>query len=215
MNTPQHQNSRAKELKETDLANPSKAFDSRIKAQKDLLLGMYCESCSHARHYEGQRATLSHIIMLGTVGLIGVVAQGGFNMKDRPLIIAILLLGAFGAVFTTLYHIRVNRYERRAEEYRLSFDVLVFGWPSNGAELAPRTLHEILNEADLTEKRKEYAVGLRRPFRRQRMGLFRMLWPLFISLFAFLAFQFWRSDESKDKEIKLKTDNAGYVKIQE
>jgi hypothetical protein len=184
MNSTDHPNDLVKEPKEVDLISLARNSNSLLREQKDVLLGMYCESCTHARHYEDQRATISNVIMLATVGLAGVIAQGGLNNKDEPLIIAIVLVGAFGAVFTTLYYRRIKRFEKMAAEYLLSLDVLVFGWPSEGKELAPRTLQAILNEADLPQKDKTYAKEFRTRVRRERMALLRMFWPLLISLVA-------------------------------
>ena len=196
MNSAEHLNNPVKESKEGDLTRPPGDSNSLLKEQKDVLLGMYCESCTHARHYEAQRATISNIIMLATVGLVGVIAQNGFTLDDRPLIIAIVLIGACGAVFTTLYYRRIVRFGKRADEYLLALDVLVFGWPSEGTKLEPRTLQAILNEADLPEKKKTYAKELRTRVRRERLALLRMFWPLLISLVALVLFQVFAKKQS-------------------
>ncbi|HXI22307.1 MAG TPA: hypothetical protein VNG71_00425 [Pyrinomonadaceae bacterium] len=211
MNTPQPQNSRNKKSIETNLMSPLDDRNSLIKEQKDVLMGMYCESCTHARHYEDQRATISNIIILATVGLVGFVANGGLTSDDEPLIIAIVLLGACGSVFTTLYYRRISRFGKRADEYLLSLDALVFGWPSEGEKLEPRTLHAILKEADLPQKDKTYAQKSRTPVRRERMALLRMFWPLLISLAALVLASIFMNGPSTDITYKIKTDSAGCV----
>jgi len=150
--------------------------------------------------------------MLATVALIGVIAQGGLKRDDWPLTVAVALVGAFGAVFTTLYFRRIKRFEKRADEYLLALDVLVFDWTPEGKKLERRHLQAILNEADLPDKDKTYANGYRTRRRRERMAFFRMFWPLAITLFAlyFTRVALHRSN-SAEIDYKIKTDSAGCV----
>lgn len=196
-------------------SNSSTDPNNLLQAQKDVLLGMYCESSTHARHYEDQRATISNIIMLATVALIGVTATGGLRRDDWPLTVAIALVGAFGAVFTTLYFKRIKRFEKTADEYLLALDVLVFGWAPEGKKLEPRHLQAILNEADLPDADKTYAKEYRTRTRRERMAWFRMLWPLAIALLALGATIYIRNKpKASEYTYKVKTDFAGCLKFE-
>jgi hypothetical protein len=183
-----------------------------LEAQTDALLGMYCESRTHARHYEDQRATVSNIIMLATVGLIGFIAQGELARDAWLLTVAIALVGAFGAVFTALYFRRIKRFEKQADEYRLALDVLVFGWSPEGKKLEPRTLDAILTEADLPDKDKRYAKEYGTRTKPERMAWFRMFWPLAITILAIAATFYFRSKGNKSEvTYKIKTDSGGCV----
>jgi len=192
--------------------NQSTDPNNLLEAQKDVLLGMYCENRAHARHYEDQRATISNIIMLATVALIGVIAQDGLKPDDWPLTVAVALVGAFGSVFTTIYFRRIKRFEKRSDEYLLALDVLVFGWPPKGEKLEGRHLQAILKEADLPDKDKTYAKEHRTPSRREKMAWFRMFWPLAITLLALLATRaaLYRSNNA-GVSYKIKTDSGGCV----
>lgn len=195
--------------------NPSTDPNNLLQAQKDVLLGMYCENRAHARHYEGQRATVSNIIMLATVALIGIIAQGDLTFEDWPLTASIALLGGFGAVFTTLYHIRITRYEKRADECQLALDVLVFGWPGESHNLEPRTLTAIVKEAELPEDAKIYAKNDRPQFKRERMGWFRKLWPVAIAVLALIATYGARhSEQSKPSALAITRDSSGCLKLE-
>lgn len=183
-----------------------------IDVQKDVLLGMYCESCTHARHYEDQRATISNIIMLATVGLIGFIAQGELTRDAWPLTVAIALVGAFGAVFTFLYFRRIKRFEKRSDEYRLALDVLVFGWSPEGKKLEPRTLDAILSEADLPDTHKTYVKEYPTRTKPERIAWFRMLWPLAIALLAIAATFYVRGKPgTSGATYKIKSDSGACV----
>lgn len=215
MNPPDHNDSLKKESKERDLTNPPNEVVSLIKEQKDVLLAMYCENRAHARHYEGQRATVSNIIMLATVALIGIIAQGDLTFEDWPLTASIALLGGFGAVFTTLYQTRITRYEKRADECHLALDVLLFGWPGESHKLEPRTLTAIVKEADLPEDAKIYANNDRPRFRRERMAWFRKLWPVAIAVLALIATYGARhSEQSKPSALEITRDSSGCLKLE-
>lgn len=195
--------------------NQSTDPNNLLQVQKDVLLAMHCENRAHARHYEGQRATVSNIIMLATVALIGMIAQGGLRHEDWPLTASIALLGGFGAVFTTLYHIRITRYEKRADECQLALDVLVFDWPAKSHNLEPRTLAAIIKEADLPEDAQTYAKNDRPRFRRERVAWFRKLWPLAIAALALVATYGARNSKPPETSaaLEITSDSSGCLKL--
>ena len=146
-----------------------------IKERKDALLGMYCESCTHARHYEDQRATVANMILLATVGLIGYI--GHLDHEDWPLTLAIMLLGIFGSVFTAIYFDRISRFERRADGFQKALDELLFERHEFEGNVA--TLSQIEDAADGQRAEKFQSPGKLRAAK-----LFRMFWPLFIAIIA-------------------------------
>lgn len=191
MNSAEHLNNPVKESKEVDMTRPPGDSNSLLKEQKDVLLGMYCESCTHARHYENQRATISNIIMLATVGLIGYI--GHLDHEDWVLTLAIMLLGVFGTAFTALYFKRISRYEERADKFRSALDALLFR--RQESEEDSTTLTRIQTWAD-----RDTAKKFQKLHKLRAVSLFRMFWPLLI---AFIAFGFtvyaWRTPKTPDK----------------
>jgi hypothetical protein len=205
MNTPQHQNTRNEESIETNLVSPPDDRNSLIKEQKDVLLGMYCESCTHARHYEAQRATISSIIILGTVGMIGFI--GHLDHDDWPLVVSIMLLGFFGSMFTRTYSKLTSFHHERAKKYSNALDALLSGptettekskWPAGLFALAEST-HEA--------KFKSW---------KPRMShLLPMFWPLLIPIIAlpFLIYALHPNEESKPPQVTISWEKGAAVTV--
>jgi hypothetical protein len=102
---------------------------SRLISEKsEVLLRYYQDFGQRACHYESQRATVGHIIVLGTVGLIGFIGQLGH--QDWPLILCILLLGVFGCAFTIIYDCHARRCEHRRDQYFQKLNELLFAGQS-------------------------------------------------------------------------------------
>jgi len=181
-----HENNLVKESKDADLTSLSRNSDNLLREQKDVLLGMYCECCTQARHYENKRATVSNIIMLATVGLIGYIHH--LDHEDWPLTAAIALVGVFGAVFTKFYFDRISCYEAAAVRFKNALRALLFKPQAPGKD-SENTLDCILDQVDVSP-----AKGAR----------FRMYWPLFIALFG-LGFTIYASCflDPSDKSAKL------------
>ena len=172
------------ELQSTPVMQPgetnlSSHMDPDIqRQQKDVLLGMYCESCTHVRHYEAKRATVSNIIMLASVGLIGYIHR--LDHEDWPLVGAIVLVGLFGAAFTKFYFDCISSCERRADELRNALNALLFQ-PSVPTRDSPNTLIDILARADGISPH-ELEQGSK-----PKMVWLRKFWPLGITVLALIG----------------------------
>jgi hypothetical protein len=154
--------------------NPPNPLQSFIKERKDVLLCIYQENRTHARHHEGQISTASNIIIISTLGLVGVMANDHcLNWKDWPLSCSLILIGLYGAMFTKYHFECICRCKKRSDKYRQVLDDLLF----KNAEHNQPTLEEIHNVND-SEHDKRFPEWCDVPL----IGKFRVLWPLTISL---------------------------------
>ncbi|MCU1264603.1 MAG: hypothetical protein JWM21_921 [Acidobacteria bacterium] len=154
-------NTRIQEQKEEPQLMTAVADSSRLMSErKDVLLGLYQENRTHLRHHESQRSTVTNIILVTTVGLVGLVRELTFN--DWPLLLAMILVGAFGTVFNAKQNEQVRRYKARSWEYDEALDELLFKGTT--------TLKSIREKADDESSSK--------------FSLVRVLWPLAISITA-------------------------------
>jgi len=99
-----------------------------LSEQSEVLLRYHQDYGQRACHYESQRATVGHIIVLGTVGLIGLI--GPLEHQDWPLTVCIVLIGFFGTVFTCVYDGLVRRCEQRRKQYFWRLNQLLFAGQS-------------------------------------------------------------------------------------
>jgi hypothetical protein len=110
---------------DVDLVSAPDDSDSRTKERTDVLLRLYQENGQRLRHYEEQRSTVGHIIIVGTVGLIALIRH--LDHEDWPLTLAIAFMGVFGAGFTCIYFWLVKGCEQTARKYHEKLDAQLFG----------------------------------------------------------------------------------------
>jgi hypothetical protein len=152
---------------------PPKCLDKLIKEQKDVMLCIYQENRANARHHESQISTVSNIIILSTVGLVGFIANDyHLNWKDLPLLFGLITIGIYGPFFIAYHFKRIRRSKKRAEKYFEALDELLF----KGADFS-QTLKGI-HRAD-SEPAKLRWVTL-------AAAAFRILWPLTISIIGII-----------------------------
>lgn len=84
----------------------------------DILLALFEEERSQARHSENQRATLTNIILIVVGAGLAFIAADGIGRSDLVLSIPMMLVGAYGAVSTGKYFERWYRHWHRAAGYR-------------------------------------------------------------------------------------------------
>ncbi len=113
---------------ELDRPDAHERAGKRLGEQTEVLLRYYQDYGQRSCHYESQRATVGHIIILGTVGLIGLI--GRLEYQDWPLTVCILLMGLFGTVFTYIYDRLVRRCEQRRKQYFRKLNDLLFAGES-------------------------------------------------------------------------------------
>lgn len=157
------------------------------KERKDLLLGMYQENRCQARHYETVRATVVSFTLAAAVTISALMANNGLNIADRRLVLVLMVIGVYGTIFTSYYFKRIDCYEKLADEFCSELDSL-FGRPEPLD--APRTIKAIQDKADRNWHRKFSLSGLR-DGRLKTGELFRMYWPITISILPVLVMQ-WK-----------------------
>lgn len=172
---------------ETQLMTAAGGLHPLTKERRELLLGMYQENRCQARHYETVRATVVSFTLAGAIAIAAVTAENGLHAEDRRLILVLVVIGVYGTIFTSHYFKRIEYYQQLAKEFLQALDRL-FG-PKELPQ-SPWTLEAIEKSAEENYKEKFSWRGLRR--NKLKIGeLFRMYWPMTISLLSLLIIV-WR-----------------------
>lgn len=99
-------------------------------AVRDVLWKMYQEHCTQGRHHETQRATVAGAFIAISGAVVGLITfDKSISSADLPLILFLILLGAFGAVFSAKQHERFRLHMERARAYRDELDKQLAGSP--------------------------------------------------------------------------------------
>ena len=97
-----------------------------LNALRDVLWNMYQEHCTHGRHHESQRSTVTNLILAVTAGIIAIVGfDKEITFQDLPAALFLIGLGAFGAGFSTKHYERFHLHMERARNYRNALDELL------------------------------------------------------------------------------------------
>jgi hypothetical protein len=147
--------------------------------RRELLLRMYQENRCQARHYESVRATVVSFTLAAAVGISALIAKDGLTRKDWPLALVLVVIGIYGAIFTSFYFRRIGCYELMAEEFCNELDLL-FG--TEETDKQQRTLKVIQDDA-MTNYKKKFSNWREL----DKVDLFRMFWPITISILAVAA----------------------------
>jgi hypothetical protein len=89
---------------------------TRLADEADILLQIWREQRDQARQCEDQRAVMTNIILVLASAAIGLVVQHG--MRDRTMLlvtIALVFIGAYGAVTSLKYRERFAYHNARAK----------------------------------------------------------------------------------------------------
>jgi hypothetical protein len=164
---------------EAQLMTPLAESGSVTRDRKDLLLGIYQENRCQARHYETVRATVVSFTLAAAVGISALIAHGDLTRKDWPLAVVLVVIGIYGAIFTSFYFKRISCYEQMAEEFCNELDLL-FGTDETGKK--PRRLKEI-QDCAMTNHKRRFSNWREL----DKVDLFRMYWPISISILAAAA----------------------------
>ena len=153
---------------------PPKCLDNLIKEQKDVMLCIYQENRANARHHESQISTVSNIIILSTLGLVGLMANDyHLDRKDLPLLFGLIIIGIYGPFFISYHFKRIRRSKKRADKYFEALDELLV----KGANFSQKL--KDIHRADDSEPDKLRGLKL-------VAAAFRILWPLTISLIGII-----------------------------
>lgn len=166
----------ASPARENELTNAPNDRNGLIKEQKEILWALYQDNLSLSRNYESQRVTVSNIILLTSVAIVGVMGHGGLTISDWPLTCVLIPLGVYGAVFTSTYFASICRYQKRAKKYYRAFASFL-----KEAELQ-QGLEDVICVDDC-----EHDEALPKFRELSWFSLLRTLWPLMISLIGMAA----------------------------
>jgi hypothetical protein len=104
--------------------------DQERAALRDAHWKMYLENCAQARHHETQRSAVASAFIAIAGAVIGIITfDKALTRLDVPLTLFLVVLGAFGAVFSAKQYERTQLHTRRARGYRNACDALLFGSP--------------------------------------------------------------------------------------
>lgn len=147
--------------------------DDGLKAQKDILWGLYQEHRPPARHNETMRSTVNNILIVASAGLVTLATYDrGVNKDDLPAAALLIGFGLLGFLFSVSHTEGSLRQKRRAREYWVELDNKFFASPGS------RELRQVRDAAD-----KHHKNILVRSIRRvSNSHILWMLLPLLISL---------------------------------
>ena len=95
----------------------SEQFDAQC-TRCELLWRLYADNREYARAHEEQRSTAANLVVAISAGLIGLAT---FDQKltsaDLPLTIFLMVVGFFGAVFSSKHYERTRLHLNRARQY--------------------------------------------------------------------------------------------------
>jgi hypothetical protein len=92
----------------------------------DLLLEMYKLQVSRSEHFERLRSSISSLVLTLAVALIGIATYDlQIDASDTLVGAAIVLLGIFGSIASSLHSRRAQRHGTTAGEFREAIDRLM------------------------------------------------------------------------------------------
>jgi hypothetical protein len=131
---------------------------------RDIYLALYKENCDQGRHHEGQRATVTNLVLTLAGVFVGLITfDQKLTVADRPAAIFVVVLGLYGALCSAKHYERFRAQMQRASAYRNKLDSTTLG------------IVAAKEAADATTKGKFGILYLVR------------LWPLWLGLHLFIA----------------------------
>lgn len=111
-------------------------------ALRDGCWRLYAEHCTHVRHHETQRSTVAASILAIAAALLGLITYDrAITMTDLPLSILVILLGGFGALFSSKQYERASLHTERARRYRDAVDATLADKPFKRLKIAADIKH--------------------------------------------------------------------------
>jgi len=90
----------------------------------DVLLQLYEEQWTQARHVESQRATITNLILVIVSVLIAMITERGVGRETLPVAVLLIVLGFFGAVTSEKLYERFQYCVGKASYLRERVDEL-------------------------------------------------------------------------------------------
>lgn len=107
--------------------------ESKVDAEKDILIMMYEQEWGQVRHVENQRSLISNLLLMMAAIILGLISLSDIYL---PITVFLMLTGVFGASFSLKLHERAAFHIERARKYRDRLE-----------ELFPNTNLKLLREA--------------------------------------------------------------------
>ncbi len=157
--------------------------DRSRRDRKDFWWKLYCEKRTHLRYLQSERATASNIILVTSIALIGLIANGPLLCEDWPLTGGLILIGVYGTLFMMSHFGRIDQCKKSAENCLNELRQLI------GIELSSSS-----SDTKPTEETKPNPKEPRK--HRKKPSAFRCLkfiekcqvvWPLAIAIIGLLA----------------------------
>lgn len=92
------------------------------KDKSDYLWGMFQEHLIQGRHHESQRTNLGSLLVAVSAGILAFVANKDVTLDKMPLIIFLIFIGIFGALFAAKLTERARFHLDIAAKYRERLD---------------------------------------------------------------------------------------------
>jgi len=87
--------------------------------EKEFLWDFCKEHLAFCRHHEVQREVVTRIVIIVASALIGVITlDKTLNVYDLPLSIMVILVGIFGAIFSSKHYERFSFHLNRFRRFR-------------------------------------------------------------------------------------------------
>lgn len=157
-------------------------LDNIESEREDLLWKMFSESRTHLRHYQSQRATVSNIILVTSMGVVGFIARKPLDFNDWPLTCGLVVIGLCGTAFMANYFECIDRSKKKADQYRARLNAMLGIQEESNTNGSPKGHEESPAGQDDGDDQ-----GLPKLRSLRGAGRFRVLWPLAIALMGAIA----------------------------
>jgi hypothetical protein len=155
---------------------------------RDIFWKMYQENVTEGRHHETQRATVTNLVItIAAAALALVTFDKAITTVDLPLTIFLVLLGMFGAAFSSKYYERFQLHMERARAYRNAIDSLL---PNFNTLSEPVWNLKEIADAEHEESILKVAKGKKKKTNWQRWMTFihkRRLYQLWLTFHLLIA----------------------------
>jgi hypothetical protein len=99
--------------------------DVTLGPTAEILWRLYADNREYARAHESQRSAAANLIIAIAAALLGVTTiDQRLSYTDLPLTSFLIVVGAFGAVFSSKHYERTRLHLNRAKQYLIKLDKL-------------------------------------------------------------------------------------------
>jgi len=92
----------------------------------NIIMEFYKEQLAFCRHVEGQRSTMTNIILVVTAILLGFTFNDGVIIKSNwPFPALIILIGIFSYLFSMKHYERFKLHDKLSDRYREIIEKMV------------------------------------------------------------------------------------------